>query len=46
MLKNISNLGSVLNKNEQISINGGIHICALDGCPEGLICMKFGCIEM
>ena len=43
MLKDISNLGSVLNKVEQKTINGGIHICASDGCPDGLTCFKWGC---
>ncbi|SEB45995.1 hypothetical protein SAMN04489761_0847 [Tenacibaculum sp. MAR_2009_124] len=32
MLKNISNLGKPLNKNEQLSINGGKMICNESAC--------------
>ncbi|QHI34876.1 hypothetical protein IMCC3317_02210 [Kordia antarctica] len=40
MLKNISNLGSVLNKSEQKSINGGKAKCTLNylWCPPGCVC--------
>jgi hypothetical protein len=40
MLKNISNLGSILNKSEQKSINGGIASCTLNylWCPPGCVC--------
>ena len=40
MLKNISKLGSVLNKSEQKSINGGKAPCTLNylWCPPGCKC--------
>ena len=44
MLEKISKIGKSLDKKELQSINGGIHICNLDGCPDGYVCMKYGCI--
>ena len=40
MLKSISNLGAVLNKAEQKSINGGASDCNLNylWCPTGCVC--------
>ncbi|WP_298119259.1 hypothetical protein [Flavobacterium sp.] len=32
-----------LTKNEQKSIQGGIHRCAIDGCPVGYCCTRVGC---
>ena len=48
MLYNIRNLKKVKNltKKEQQTINGGIHRCAMDGCPPGLVCIKSGCVEL
>ncbi|XRE42724.1 hypothetical protein ACIVBQ_000928 [Tenacibaculum discolor] len=43
MLKNISNLGSVLNKSEQKSINGGWIYVLCHNCeplPRGYVCMN------
>ncbi|MCF2875331.1 MULTISPECIES: hypothetical protein [unclassified Tenacibaculum] len=43
MLKNLSNLGSVLNKSEQKSIKGGwIYVMCLtcDPLPDGYVCMN------
>jgi len=34
MLKNVSNLGSVLNKTEQKSINGGGLVCCARSCDD------------
>jgi len=48
MKKQFINLGKALNKAEQKQINGGVHICALNGCPPGYICKPVapyaGCI--
>ncbi|QHI34692.1 hypothetical protein IMCC3317_00350 [Kordia antarctica] len=48
MLQNIKNLVEVktLTKKEQQTIHGGIHRCAMDGCPPGLVCTKSGCKEL
>jgi hypothetical protein len=45
MLKNILKLDGAqeLTKNEQKVITGGIHRCAIDGCPPGYFCTKVGC---
>ncbi|TDQ22827.1 hypothetical protein [Tenacibaculum caenipelagi] len=43
MLKNISNLGSILNKSEQKSIQGGWTYVMCTNCnplPPGYICMN------
>lgn len=38
-MKKLLDLGIVLDKIEQKKIHGGIHICALDGCPPGYVCI-------
>ncbi|UOX34509.1 hypothetical protein LXD69_03115 [Flavobacterium sediminilitoris] len=45
MKKSILNLRDVqvLSQKEQKTIKGGIHVCAIDGCPPGLFCTKVGC---
>ena len=48
MLDTLKQLNEVkiLTKNQQQTINGGIHICAIDGCPPGLICIRIGCVKL
>ena len=48
MLDTLKQLHEVkfLSKKQQQTINGGIHRCAMDGCPPGLVCIKTGCVEL